>query len=161
MVVIVMGVTGAGKTTVGRLLAEQCGWEFADADEFHPASNVEKMRQGIPLTDQDRQPWLERLRGAITQWIADGRNVVLACSSLKRAYRQELDVAPEVHFVFLKGSAGLIAERLRARHGHFAGEQILAGQFADLEEPKDAVTVEIESTPPQIVAEIREKLGLA
>lgn len=161
MVVIVMGVTGAGKTTVGRLLAEQCGWEFADADEFHPASNVEKMRQGIPLTDRDRQPWLERLRGAIAQWIADGRNIVLACSALKRAYRQELEVGTEVRFVYLKGSANLIAERLRARHGHFAGEQILAGQFADLEEPNDAVRVEISSTPAQIVMDIREKLGLA
>ena len=161
MVVIVMGVTGAGKTTVGRLLAEHCGWEFADADDFHPASNVEKMRQGIPLTDVDRGPWLERLRGAITQWIADGRNVVLACSALKVSYRQELQVGPEVQFVYLKGSADLIAECIRARHGHFAGEQILAGQFADLEEPKVAVTVEIASTPPQIVAEIRKKLGLA
>jgi gluconokinase len=156
-----MGVTGAGKTTVGRLLAEQCGWEFTDADDFHPPSNVEKMRQGIPLTDDDRSPWLERLRGAITQWIADGRNVVLACSALKRSYRQELEVGQEVRFVYLKGSADLIAERLRARHGHFAGEQILARQFADMEEPNDAVTVEIASPPTQIVAEIREKLGLA
>jgi gluconokinase len=161
MVVIVMGVTGAGKTTVGRLLAEQCGWEFADADDFHPPSNVEKMQHGIPLNDEDRSPWLERLREAITQWIAEGRNVVLACSALKRTYRKELEVGTEVRFVYLKGSADLIAERLRARRGHYAGEQILAGQFADLEEPKDAVTVEIASTPLQIVAEIRERLGLA
>ena len=161
MVVIVMGVTGAGKTTVGRLLAEQCGWEFADADDFHPPSNVEKMRQGFPLNDDDRGPWLERLRGAIAQWIADGRNIVLACSALKRAYRRELEVGPEVRFVYLKGSADLIAERIQARHGHFAGEQILAGQFADLEEPNDAVRVEISSTPAQIVMDIREKLGLA
>jgi gluconokinase len=160
MVVIVMGVTGAGKTTVGRLLAEQCGWEFADADDFHPPSNVEKIRHGISLTDKDRQPWLERLRGAITPWIAEGRNVVLACSALKRTYRRELEVGPEVRFVYLKGSADLIAARLRSRHGHFAGEQILAGQFADLEEPQDAVTVGIASTPQQIVTEIREKLGL-
>jgi gluconokinase len=161
MVVIVMGVTGAGKTTVGRLLAEQCGWDFADADDFHPASNVEKMRQGIPLNDDDRSPWLDGLRGAITKWMAEGRNVVLACSALKRTYRQELEVGSEVRVVYLKGSADLIAERLRARHGHFAGEQILAGQFADLEEPKDAVAVEIASTPLQIAAEIRTKLGLA
>jgi gluconokinase len=161
MVVIVMGVTGAGKTTVGRLLAEQSGWEFADADDFHPPANVEKMRNGIPLDDDDRKPWLERLRKSITDWIAEGRNVVLACSALKRSYRQELDVGPQVHFVYLKGSAEQIAERLRSRQGHFAGEQILAGQFADLEEPENALTIEIASTPEQIVDQIRKKLGLA
>jgi len=161
MVVIMMGVTGAGKTTVGRLLADQSGWEFADADDFHPPANVEKMRQGIPLNDDDRWPWLEYLRQAITDWIAAQRNVVLACSALKRSYRKELQVGPEVRFVYLKGSTNLIADRLRSRHGHFADEQILAGQFADLEEPETAVIVEIASKPEQIVAQIREKLGLA
>jgi gluconokinase len=161
MIVIVMGVTGAGKTSVGRLLAEQLGWEFADADDFHPPSNVEKIRSGIALTDADRQPWLTRLRAAIAQWIADGRNVVLACSALKRSYRQELEAGPEVRFVYLKGSAELIEARLRERRGHFADEQILASQFADLEEPESEVTVEIASPPPEIVAEIRKKLGLA
>jgi gluconokinase len=161
MIVIVMGVVGAGKTTIGRLLAEQSGWEFADADDFHPPSNVEKIQRGISLNDDDRKPWLGRLRTAITQWIAEHRNVVLACSALKRSYRQELAVGPEVRFVYLKGSADLIAGRLRARHGHFAGEQILSSQFADLEEPEAAVTVEIASPPKQIVAEIRKKLGLA
>lgn len=155
-----MGVTGAGKTTIGKLLANQLTWQFADADDFHPAANVEKMRHGIPLNDADRQPWLERLRTEITHWIADSRNVVLACSALKRSYRQELEVGPEVRIVYLKGSAALIAERLSSRHGHFAGEQILAGQFADLEEPEGAVTVEISATPQQVVAEIRQKLGL-
>ena len=161
MIVIVMGVVGAGKTTIGRLLAEQFRWEFADADDFHPPSNVEKIRRGISLSDEDREPWLNRLREAITQWTAGGRSVVLACSALKRSYRRELEAGPEVRFVYLKGSADLIAARLRARHGHFAGEQILAGQFADLEEPETAVTVEIASTPQQIVAEIRQKLDLA
>ncbi|MGD1079366.1 MAG: gluconokinase [Candidatus Sulfotelmatobacter sp.] len=161
MIVIVMGVVGAGKTTVGRLLAEQLGWEFADADDFHPASNVEKIRHGIALTDDDRRPWLEALREAIAHWIAEGKNVVLACSALKRGYRRELEVGSEVRFVYLKGSAGLIAERLRLRQGHFAGEQILASQFADLEEPEAGATVEIAATPQTIVAEIREKLGLA
>jgi gluconokinase len=156
-----MGVTGAGKTTIGRLLAAELSWQFADADDFHPESNVEKMRRGIPLTDADRKPWLERLRTEIARWIADSRNVVLACSALKSSYRQELQVSAEVRFVYLKGSAAVISARLRARHGHFAGEQILAGQFADLEEPKDAVSVEISATPQQIVAEIRQKLGLA
>jgi gluconokinase len=161
MIVIVMGVVGAGKTTVGRLLAEQSGWEFADADDFHPPSNVEKIRRGVSLTDDDRKPWLAQLRAAIEHWIKENRNVVLACSALKRTYRQELEAGPEVRFVYLKGKADLIASRLRSRQGHFAGEQILASQFSDLEEPEVAVTVEIDSSPQQIVAEIRQKLGLA
>jgi gluconokinase len=161
MIVIVMGVVGAGKTTVGSLLAEQLGWEFADADDFHPSSNVEKIRHGIALSDADRRPWLETLREAIARWSAEGHNVVLACSALKRSYRRELEVGPQVRFVYLKGSSDLIAERLRERQGHFAGQQILASQFADLEEPETAVTAEIAATPQQIVAEIREKLGLA
>jgi len=161
MIVIVMGVIGSGKTTIGSLLAEQLGWEFADADDFHPPSNVEKIRRGIPLSDDDRRPWLQRLRGAINQWVTEGRDVVLACSALKRSYRQELDAGPDVRFVYLKGTANLIAERLRSRHGHFADEQILASQFADLEEPEAAVTVDIESTPQQIVAEVRQRLALA
>jgi len=161
MIVIVMGVVGSGKTTVGRLLAAQLGWGFADADDFHSTANVEKIRRGIALDDDDRGPWLENLRAAITQWMAEKRSFVLACSALKRSYRQELSVGPAIRFVYLKGSADLIAERLRSRHGHFAGEQILASQFADLEEPEAAVTVEIAAPPRQIVAEIREQLGLA
>jgi gluconokinase len=161
MILIVMGVTGAGKTTVGRLLAAELGWQFADADDFHPPANVEKMRHGIPLNDDDRQPWLERLRTEVDAWIAKGRKVILACSALKRSYRRQLEAGPQVRFVYLKGSAALISERLRARHGHFADEKILAGQFADLEEPEDAVTVDISRTPPEIVRQIRSKLGLA
>jgi carbohydrate kinase (thermoresistant glucokinase family) len=171
MIVIVMGVTGSGKTTVGSLLAAQLAWKFADADDFHPVSNIEKMRAGIPLTDDDRWPWLKRLRSEIDCWIADGRNVVLACSALKRSYREELDAGTAVRFVYLKGSVALITERLRSRHGHFADEHILAGQFADLEEPdleepdlegpQHTITVDISGTPQEIVAEIRQKLGLA
>jgi gluconokinase len=165
MIVIAMGVTGSGKTTVGTVLARQLGWEFADADDFHPEVNVEKMRRGTPLNDDDRKPWLESLRAAITNWIASEKNVVLACSALKRKYRAELAAGPEVRFVYLKGSADLITQRLRARHGHFAGDQILASQFADLEEPKanskDTITVDINQPAPQIAAEVRAKLGLA
>ncbi len=158
MIVIVMGVVGAGKTTVGKLLASQLGWEFADADDFHPESNVEKIRHGIALTDADREPWLDHLRDAIVRWIADGKNVVLACSALKRAYRAKLCLGPQVRLVYLKGSAALIADRLRSRHGHFAGESILVSQLADLEEPETAITVEINDTPQQIVAQIRKAL---
>ncbi|MGA9978776.1 MAG: gluconokinase [Candidatus Sulfotelmatobacter sp.] len=161
MIAIVMGVTGSGKTSVGRLLAEQLGWEFADADDFHPRANVEKIARGIPLNDEDRGPWLERLRIQIANWIANGKNGVLACSALKRSYRHELTVEPEVRFVYLKGSPELIRQRLRLRRGHFADEKILASQFADLEEPETAVTVDISQTPGKIVAEIRERLGLA
>jgi gluconokinase len=160
MIAIVMGVTGSGKTSVGRLLAQQLGWEFADADDFHPSANVEKISHGIPLTDEDRAPWLERLRIQITNWIVTGQNAVLACSALKRTYRQELSVGPEVRFVYLKGSPELIAQRLRLRRGHFADEKILASQFADLEEPEAVVTVDISQTPEMIVAQIRERLGL-
>lgn len=160
MIVIVMGVVGAGKTTIGSLLAEELGWEFADADHFHPATNVEKIREGIALTDADRAPWLELLADAIRGWIDGGKNVVLACSALKRKYRLKLAVGPEVRFIYLKGSATLIAERLHARHGHFAGEAILASQVADLEEPKSAITVDIRPTPGKIVKQIRRELGL-
>jgi gluconokinase len=160
MIVIIMGVVGSGKTTIGQLLAQELGWEFADADDFHPPSNVEKIRQGIPLEDADREPWLDRLRQAIVEWIAQGRNVVLACSALKRSYRRKLEAGPEVRFVYLKGSAALITERLRSRHGHFADAKILASQLADLEEPEGALTVDIAATPPEIVATIRKRLGL-
>jgi len=160
MIVIVMGVVGAGKTTIGKMLADRLGWEFADADDFHPQSNVEKISRGIPLTDVDRRPWLDRLRGAILDWIAENRNVILACSALKRAYREKLHTGREVRFVYLKGSAALIADRLRSRHGHFADESILASQLADLEEPKGALTVEISRPHEEIVAEIRKGLQL-
>ena len=155
-----MGVTGSGKTTVGTVLAQQLGWEFADADDFHPPANVAKMKAGIPLDDADRAPWLASLRQAIEQWIAKRENVVLACSALKKNYRDELAVDREVRFVYLKGSYDLIYQRLKQRHGHFASEKILAGQFADLQEPDDALTVEIDQPVEDIVAEIRRGLGL-
>ena len=160
MIVIVMGVAGAGKTTIGSLLAAQLGWDFADADDFHPNPNIEKIRQGIPLTDADREPWLDRLRQAIDHWIAESKNVVLACSALKHAYRSRLCVGPQVRFVHLAGSSTLIAERLRTRQGHFAGESILASQLTDLEKPERAISVEIANTPEQIVAEIRKRLDI-
>jgi len=160
MILIVMGVVGAGKSTVGKLLASQLGWDFADADDFHPTSNVKKIHSGIPLDDNDREPWLEQLRQAIVEWNYGKKSVVLACSALKRSYRSQLQVSPEVRFVYLKGSADLIATRLRLRHGHFAGESILSSQLADLEEPEDAITVDIHDNPEHIVTEIRQALAL-
>jgi gluconokinase len=161
MVLIVMGVVGAGKTTVGRLLAQQLHYQFADADDFHPQANIEKISHGIALSDADREPWLERLRERILKWKADGSNAVLACSALKSSYREKLKTGPDVRFVFLKGSAELIAQRLGSRHGHFADTSILASQIADLEEPADAITVDIAQSPQEIVAEIRQELDLA
>jgi gluconokinase len=160
VIIVVMGVTGAGKTTVGRLLARELEWDFVDADNFHPESNVEKMRAGIPLNEDDRRPWLERLRAEIARYEADRRDLVMACSALKNDYRKMLGVGPGIKFVYLKGSVGLIAERLRGRRGHFAGEGILAGQFADLEEPDAAVEADIGGSPEEIVKKVREKLGI-
>ena len=156
-----MGTTGAGKTTIGTMLATQLDWQFVDADTFHPPANVEKISHGIPLNDADRAPWLEAMRNAILEWTAAGKNMVLACSALKRVYREELRPSPEVKIIYLKGDYALFAERIRHRHGHFAGEGILAGQFADLEEPMDGITIDAAKPPEEIVAEIRKQLALA
>lgn len=152
-----MGVVGAGKTTVGSLLAQKLGWRFADADDFHPAVNVEKIRHGIPLDDADRVPWLAALRNAILDWNAKRQSAVLACSALKRKYRDQLSV-DGVRFVYLKGDFDLIEHRLQERTGHFASESILKSQFEDLETPDDAITVEIDKAPDAIVTEIIAKL---
>ena len=152
-----MGVTGAGKTTVGKLLAQKLDWDFADADEFHSAANIEKMRQGIPLDDADRAPWLAALQNAIQTWNSQARNVVLACSALKRSYRDQLRAGP-VQFVYLEADYQLALNRLGERRGHFATASILERQFADLEPPEHALTVRIDKEPEAIVAEILEKL---
>jgi gluconokinase len=156
-----MGAAGSGKTTIGELLASQLSWKFVDGDSFHTAANIEKMSRGIPLTDMDRAPWLQALRGAMLQWEAQRQNVVLACSALKRSYRELLQISPNVKLVYLKGTYELLQERLRSRKGHYAGEQLLASQFADLEEPTDAVTIDLARGPEEIVAEIRKHLALA
>lgn len=153
-----MGVAGSGKTLIGSMLAKSLNWEFADADEFHPAANIEKMTHGIPLTDEDREPWLRAMHGAVVCWIESGENAVLACSALKQRYRDQLSHIPETRFVYLKGTFDLIYTRLSQRQNHFMKPEMLASQFADLEEPADAIVVDVSGTPDQIVAEIRRRL---
>ena len=161
MIVIIMGTTASGKTTIGSLLAKRLGWEFVDADDFHPPANVEKMRRGIPLTDEDRGPWLKALHDKIVEWNTEARNVVLACSALKQIYRDELRVGPYVKFAYLKGSYELFSQRVLARKGHFAKQDLLASQFATLEEPTDAIIVDAAPSPEKIVEELRRQLSLA
>lgn len=161
MILIVFGVSGAGKTTVGKLLARKLGWHFLEADDFHPSANVEKMRSGHPLADEDRWPWLERLREQIKRSLAAEENAVLACSALKRKYRDSLRVNSDVKFVFLRGDDALIAEQLRHRRGHFMNPDLLRSQFADLEEPEpdeSVLTIELGRTPKELVEEIKAKL---
>jgi len=161
MVVIIWGVAGVGKTTIGELLAQELGWKFYDADDFHSAANIDKMQRGIPLTDEDRQPWLETLRKVIEQSLAENDNAVLACSALKQKYRDRLRVSEQVKFVFLRGSRDRIAEQLKRRRGHFVDPKLLDSQFADLEEPKSsehAVMVELGDDPPELVQKIKASL---
>jgi gluconokinase len=161
MVIVLMGVSGSGKTTVGQRLARALGAEFAEGDSYHPPANVEKMRRGIPLDDADREPWLERLRAEIGGWLEAGRKVVLACSALKQRYRDVLKAGrPGVRFVYLCGSEDLIRDRLKRRRGHYMPASLLASQFAALEEPGDAITVDIGRPPDEIVTSILSGLGV-
>jgi gluconokinase len=160
MVIVVMGVSGVGKTTVGMLLARALGAEFAEGDSYHPPANVEKMRSGTPLDDADRWPWLQILADEIDGWLAEDRAVVLACSALKRTYRDLLAHGrPTVRFVYLKGERELLQSRLDQRRGHYMPPTLLASQLAALEEPDDALTIDVSGAPEAIVEQIRDALA--
>ncbi len=155
MVILVMGVAGSGKTTVGQLLAEKLGFEFHDADSYHSEANRQKMANGIPLDDADRAPWLAALAAAIDGFLGEGRSAVLACSALKHAYRAQLLRDPaRMKVVHLKGSPALLLERLKRRAGHYMKPSMLESQLKTLEEPEDAITVDVASPPEVLVQEI-------
>ena len=155
LVIIVMGVSGAGKTVVGRAVAERLGWHFIEGDEYHPRSNIDKMTRGVPLTDEDRKPWLQRLRDGIADLLAAGERAVVACSALKQDYRDTLRVDPDrVEFVLLHASHALIRERLRRRRGHFMPAALLEDQFQTLQIPADARVLDAGLTVPELVQAI-------
>lgn len=158
MIIVLMGVTGAGKTTIGRLLAEELAWTFYDADDLHSQSNVEKMRRGEPLTDDDRAGWLDSLEGLIREKLRAQTNIVLACSALKASYRSQLLIDAQVRLVYLKSTRSLIEERLIERRGHYMNPLLIESQFAILEEPERAIILDAAGSPEDVVAEIREKL---
>src|SRR4051794_15639831 len=161
VVVILMGAAGAGKTTVGRALAAQLGCRLAEGDEYHAPAAIKKMRAGVPLADADRLPWLASLHRVIASALDRRETLVVACSALKERYRQMLrgDLRT-VRFVHLQADADTLARRLTERQGHFAGPALLAGQLADLEPPRDALTIDATQPPDAIVAVIRRELGL-
>lgn len=157
MIVILMGVSGSGKTTVGHALAERLGWSFAEGDDFHSAANRAKMHAGIPLTDLDREPWLNAIHAQIELWLQNKANMVLACSALKQSYRDQLIAATpakSICFVYLQGSASLIQQRLQQRHGHYMPASLLGSQFEALEPPQDAIVISVAPSVPVIVEQI-------
>lgn len=163
MIVLVMGVEGAGKSTVGRALAEELAWHFADGDDFHPAANRAKLHAGVALTDEDRAPWLGALHTEILKWHKTHTNAVLAASALREIYRRQLFSgvpAADYRIVYLDGSPSLLAERVGNRSGHFASPAILTSQFATLEPPRDAIAVSISQGVSEQVKEIRSALQM-
>ncbi|MEE8271221.1 MAG: gluconokinase [Alphaproteobacteria bacterium] len=163
MIVVVMGVCGSGKTTVGTLIAERLGACFAEGDRYHPKENIEKMSKGIPLDDDDRRPWLESIAAAIDRWRAAGEDAVIACSALKESYRRVIvGDRRGVHLVYLRGSAAQIADRMARRHHHFMPPTLLPSQFAALEEPQAAdsvIVADVSSSPDEIADLVVERIA--
>jgi gluconokinase len=161
MVLVIFGVTGTGKTRVGSALAEALGWKFIDADDYHDEANLAKLNQGIPLNDEDRWPWLARLRAVIEQHVTQGQSAVVACSALKRVYREYLSIGSEVVLVYLKAESKVLEERLRRRRGHFMNPTLLKTQLETLEEPlDDTLAVDTARAPAEIVDVIRKALHI-
>lgn len=161
MIVVLMGVSGSGKSTVGRQLAEKLNWTLLDADDFHPPANIEKMSRGVPLDDGDRWPWLDRLNEMVKAAESRGENALLACSALKARYRERLARScRNVNWVYLKGDFDLIESRLKARKGHYMKAGLLQSQFAALEEPEGALVVDIGPEPERIAAGLIKALNL-
>lgn len=159
MILILMGPMGCGKTTIGKLLSEKIGWPFYDGDDFHPKKNVEKMRAGIPLTDSDRKSWLETLHAHIHGLLKQQQNAILACSALKKSYRDILGVnQTTVRTVYLEGTYELLRERIEERKHHYMNKELLKSQMDTLEEPQDGFVVDISPAPETIVETIFEKL---
>jgi len=159
MVLILMGPMGCGKTTIGKMLADKLGWAFYDGDDFHPKKNVEKMRAGIALTDQDRRLWLKKLHTMIQHWLRDKQNSILACSALKQPYRDMLGVNQvTVRTVYLKGSYELLRKRVEERQHPYMDKTLLRSQIDTLEEPRDGLTVDISATPKAVVRRILHHL---
>jgi carbohydrate kinase (thermoresistant glucokinase family) len=158
MIVVLMGVSGSGKTTVGQALAAKLGWRFLEADELHPQANIAKMASGVPLTDEDRWPWYDRIVAELRRHSAAGTQVVVACSALKQAYRDRLAQAGDIRFVYLRGDVATIERRVADRKGHFMPASLLASQFATLEEPYDAIVVDIAQPAAAQVAAITRAL---
>ena len=161
MVIVLLGVSGSGKTTLGKMLAAKLGWPFYEADDFHPAANIAKMSQGLPLTDADRAPWLIALAERIHVCLQAETNAVFTCSGLKQAYRDRLRLKNEgLQFVFLKGDYALVERRLSARRDHFMPPGLLGSQFAALETPTDALMIDVAQPPEDCVQSIKRGLGL-
>ena len=154
-----MGVSGTGKSTIGKLLSDRTGWSFYDADDFHPQENVDKMNRGIALTDSDRLPWLQELQKLISRHLESKRSGILACSALKSQYRQILrNQQDEVVFIYLCGDYDCIQNRVKQRQGHFMSADLLQSQFDALEEPEDAIVIDVSLSPQQIVTKILSQI---